>query len=151
MNAVYLSYAISIIISFIVLGSTVAIDAVVSLCTLAAFCQYTVPISCFLWYRLTHDTVPYGPWRMGKWGPLVNVFALCWCIFFVVILPFPSEMPVTAQSMNWAGPIFLAVVVLLTADWVLRARKTYQGPLVELDGMVLEDDVVRVQGEPQKM
>lgn len=139
LNAIYVSIAFAIALSTIVIGSTVAIDAVVSLCTVAAFASYTLPIASFLWYRLTHTDIRYGPWRMGWYGPLVNAFALCWCIFFVVILPFPPELPVTPVNMNWSGPIFLAITILLTVDWTLRARHVYRGPVIEIDGVLSED------------
>lgn len=133
-----MSVTFSIILSVIVIGSSVALDAVVSLCTLSAFMSYTLPIGSFLWYRIKNtESVKYGPWKLGRWGIPINIFALTWCIFFVVILPLPTEMPVTTTNMNWAGPIFLGVLVILTTDWFLRARHHYNGPKVELtiDGM----------------
>ena len=113
-----------------------------SLCTLSAFMSYTLPIVSFLWFRLTRSTpIAYGPWSLGRWGIPINIFALCWCIFFVVILPFPSEMPVTAEDMNYAGPIALAVFCALTIDWLLRARRQYFGPRIEIpiDGTSQEE------------
>lgn len=139
LNAIIASLTFAIALSTIVIGSTVAIDAVVSLCTVAAFASYTLPIASFLWYRLTHTDIRYGPWRMGWYGPLVNAFALCWCIFFVVILPFPPELPVTPVNMNWSGPIFLGITLLLSGDWLLRARHIYRGPVIEIDGVLAED------------
>jgi choline transport protein len=138
-NAIVVTITFAVCLSTIVIGSTVAIDAVVSLCTVAAFASYTLPIASFLWYRLTHTGIRYGPWRMGRYGPYVNAFALCWCVFFVIILPFPSILPVTAQNMNWSGPIFLAITILLSCDWVLRARHVYRGPVIEIDGVTAED------------
>ncbi|KAI1612030.1 amino acid/polyamine transporter I [Exophiala viscosa] len=138
LNAIYLSVTISIVLSVIVIGSSVALEAIVSLCTLAAFMSYTLPIGSFLWFRLTQTTpIAYGPWKLGRWGVPINIFALCWCIFFVVILPFPSVMPVTAEDMNYAGPIAVGVFCVLTVDWMLRARYHYFGPKVEitLDGV----------------
>lgn len=126
-----------------------ALDAVVSLCTIAAFASYTLPIASFTWYKLTHKDVEYGPWRMNKvFGLLVNVFALCWCLFFVIVLPFPPEMPVTAANMNWSGPIFLAVTLLLTADWFLRAHKRYHGPVIEIEGFSTLGDGYEVDVVP---
>jgi choline transport protein len=138
LNAIYMSVTLSILLSLIVIGSSVALDAIVSLCTLAAFMSYTLPIGSFLWYRIAHgQSIAYGPWKLGKWGIPINIFALCWCIFFVAILPFPSEMPVTWQNMNYAGPIGLAVFAILTVDWLIRARHNFYGPRieVELDGV----------------
>lgn len=119
--------------SLIVIGSSVALSAIVSLCTLAAFISYTLPIGSFLWYRITHaDTIEYGPWRLGMWGIPINIFALGWCIFFVAILPFPSVMPVKLETMNYAGPITLAIFSILTVDWIVRARRSYYGPRIEI-------------------
>ena len=138
LNAIYMSVTLSILLSLIVIGSSVALDAIVSLCTLAAFMSYTLPIGSFLWYRTVRgQSIAYGPWRLGNWGIPINIFALCWCIFFVVILPFPSEIPVTLKNMNYAGPIALAVFAILTVDWLIRARHNYYGPRLEisLDGV----------------
>jgi choline transport protein len=132
-NAVYVSITISILLSVIVIGSTVALDAIVSLCTVSAFMSYLLPIGSFLWYRIYHgDAVQYGQWKLGRFGIPINIFALCWCIFFIVILPFPTILPVTAQDFNYGGPILLAVLAILSVDWVIRGRKHYHGPVIEV-------------------
>jgi len=140
LNAIYVSVTFATLLSCIVLGSEVALDAVVSLCTIAAFASYILPIASFTWYKLTHKDVEYGPWRMGRWGIFVNIFAICWCGFFVIILPFPTTIPVTAANMNWSGPIFLAVTLVLTADWFLRAHRQYHGPVIEIEGFSTGDE-----------
>jgi choline transport protein len=81
--------------------------------------------------------------HVGMWGIPINIFALAWCIFFVAILPFPSVMPVTLESMNYAGPITLAIFAILSVDWIVRARHEYYGPRVEI---VLDEVPVAIEG-----
>jgi choline transport protein len=65
---------------------------------------------------------------MGKSGIAINTFALCYIVFVVLWMPFPQILPVTKDNMNYAGPIFGAVVLGALAHWFLGARKTFRMP-----------------------
>jgi choline transport protein len=59
----------------------------------------------------------------------VNVFALCFLVYVLVWMPLPQLLPVNKDNMNYAGPIFGAVVVGALADWCFSGRKRFQMPV----------------------
>lgn len=72
--------------------------------------------------------IQFGPWTLGRFGMPINVFALVFGIFVCIFVPFPTQIPVTAANMNWSGPVFIGVCLLLVVDWIFRARKSFVGP-----------------------
>jgi hypothetical protein len=73
-----------------------------------------------------------GPWSLGKWGLPVNILGLAWGIYCVTFLPFPPFLPVTGESMNYAGPIMAAVICIALGDWFTHGHKRFVLPLDEL-------------------
>ena len=75
----------------------------------------------------------WGPFRMpSHLGIVVNAFA---CLYMIVILFFsvwPPVTPTTDVSMNYSVVMFSAVAILSTVYYILWARKTYTGPVVEI-------------------
>ena len=47
----------------------------------------------------TKRPIQYGPWTLGRYGLVINILAIAFCIFLIIFLPFPSELPVTGQNM----------------------------------------------------
>jgi choline transport protein len=84
LNALILIGFIGFILSLVNLGSYVAYNAVISLCTLGIMACYILPISCFLLRKVNSNSIEYGPFQLGRWGIPVNVFALCFAIFEVI-------------------------------------------------------------------
>lgn len=62
----------------------------------------------------------------------MNIYALCYACLIVPFLALPSELPVTAETMNYAGPVFLGVLVVATLDYLGRGRKSFKGPAREI-------------------
>jgi choline transport protein len=75
------------------------------------------------------DHIPYGPFRLGRWGLPINLFAIIYAIFIAIFLPFPSFVPVTAATMNYGGPIMGFVILFALADWFISGRKRFQVPV----------------------
>jgi choline transport protein len=44
-----------------------------------------------------------------------------------VFLPIPYSLPVTAATMNYAGPIFVALMIYVLSSWYLWGRKKWPG------------------------
>jgi hypothetical protein len=49
--------------------------------------------------------IPRGTFSLGKLGLAMNLAAILFVTYFAIFLPFPSTLPVTAENMNYAGPI----------------------------------------------
>ena len=124
------TYAFCILISLISLGSSIAFNAITSLQLLALIFTYLLTIGCLVWRRLFGAPLPHGSWSLGRFGIVVNVFAIAYSLYLVIFVAFPTEVPVTLSSFNWAPVMFGGVIVLALAYYVIHARKVYDGPVV---------------------
>ncbi|KAL5117829.1 hypothetical protein ACEQ8H_004303 [Pleosporales sp. CAS-2024a] len=127
-NALLLVGTIVTCLSLIYIASATAFNALISLQALALHISYFFPILFILMRKLRGPPPPYGPFKMGAAGVPVNLLALCYIVYVVLWMPFPQILPVTKDNMNYAGPIFGAVVLGALGHWFMRARKTFQLP-----------------------
>jgi choline transport protein len=132
-RAIGLVSTVIVILSFINIGSSTAFNAIISLSTVALYVSYLIPISCLVLKRLSGERIAWGPWTLGRFGPAINIFALCYGVFICIFLPFPSQQPVTALNMNYAAPVFGFVILFAVMDWCVRGRKVYVGPKREIE------------------
>ncbi|EEU37109.1 uncharacterized protein NECHADRAFT_52275 [Fusarium vanettenii 77-13-4] len=118
-------------------SSYVAFGAITSLSSLALYISYAIAISSMLYVRFSGNTIKVGEWNLGGYGIYVNCFALLYTLYVIIFLPFPSTIPVTAENMNYCGPVMVAVLAIAVALWFARARKHWSGPnLTILDFVV---------------
>ena len=101
-------------------------NAILSLSTLALYVSYLIPIILLVMKRLRKEPIAFGPFKLGQYIPLaaaasiieltieagraglwINIYAIVFAIYIVIFLPFPVATPVSAQSMNYAGPVFI--------------------------------------------
>ncbi|KAK3068501.1 hypothetical protein LTR53_013872 [Teratosphaeriaceae sp. CCFEE 6253] len=135
-NAVALTSTICLLINLIPVGSTTAFYALTSLSTLALYVSYCVPATLILLRKLENNFPAYGPWKIAGpyWVGLgVNMFAFGWGWYCVFSLCLPTFMPVTAATLNWAGPILAAVIVIAVTQWFVSGSKNFVVPKDELD------------------
>jgi choline transport protein len=136
----------------IILGSSVAFNDVVSLTINGLYTSYLIGNSLLLYRRLTGGIKPYnanaeglvnvanageltwGPWRISEpFGTIINAFG---CIFMVVILFFsfwPTAMNPSASGMNFSSLMMGATVIFSCIYYLVWARKTYTGPVIEIN------------------
>ena len=118
--------------SLINIGSTVAFNAVLSLGVVALMATYAISICCVLLKRLRGEAFPPARWSLGKFGSLINAVALgyiAWAFFWSF---WPNEYQPTVQTFNWAVVLFVGVMGIACIEYVLRARKYYQGPVLKV-------------------
>ena len=125
-----MTFAFSVLISLINLGSTIAFNAIVSLQLLALVFTYMTTIGCLIWRRFSGLSMPRGSWSLGRAGLPINIFASAYCLYLMVFVPFPVTLPVTAASFNWAPVMFGGVMLISLVYFLLYARKVYRGPVV---------------------
>lgn len=133
-RAIYLVCGAVIILSVINAASETALSAILALSTSSLYVSYLIPVVLMIIRRLDtrREPIEFGPWTLGRYGMAINVFALSFGVFVCIFVPFPTQIPVTAANMNWSGPVFIGVCILLVMDWVFRARKKYIGPMQSL-------------------
>lgn len=121
-----------VVLSLLNIGSTTALTAMFALTTSTLYVSYLIPIVLLVMKRLRKDHIAFGPWTLGRWGLPVNIFAILFGILVCIFVPFPTILPVTAQNMNYCGPVFGGLMILLPFYWRIKGRHTFKGPLQEL-------------------
>ncbi|KAL8834566.1 MAG: hypothetical protein Q9170_003694 [Blastenia crenularia] len=130
LNALWVSFGFGIVIALINLGSSVALNAVVSLTISALISSYIVSIGCLLSKRLRGEPLPPSRFSLGRWGMAINITALIFLVPLFFFLFFPTATPVDPQTMNWNVVMFGGITVFATVYYVLVGRKVYRPPVL---------------------
>lgn len=129
-NAVALTTAVTLLLSLINIGSTVAFNAIVSLQLASLMTTYSVSIACVLYRRLTDpESLPKARWSLGRYGPTVNWIGFIYSTFIIFWCFWPLATPVTPQTFNWAILLFMTVLIASLAFYFTRGRRVYVGPV----------------------
>ncbi|KAJ3495681.1 hypothetical protein NLG97_g3225 [Lecanicillium saksenae] len=130
-NAVVVSTVISVLLSLINIGSTVAFNSLVSLGSGTLMVSYIVCIGCFIWRRHRGEAIPPAKFSLGVWALPVNLIAICYLSLVFIIAFFPAQpLPMLkAESMNWSSLIFTVVVLWAMAYYFIWSRHVYEGPV----------------------
>ena len=76
----------------------------------------------------------WGPWRVPEpLGTINNAFA---CVYLIIIAFFsfwPTTTTITAATMNYSVLVTAAVAIFSMIYYLVYARRTYSGPVVEID------------------
>ncbi|KAK4031494.1 amino acid/polyamine transporter I [Parachaetomium inaequale] len=146
-NCVLVTLTITVLLSLVALGSSVALNALLSLVIAALFSTYLLVIVLLLWRRTTGAIQPYivgsdsvdadnlawGPWKLPEpFGVLNNVFASIYCVFLLFWSFWPQYTLTTSTTMNWSVLILGFVVLASIVWWLLRARHYFKGPIREV-------------------
>lgn len=119
------------LLGLLYVGNTTAFNAVLSMAILGCYASYVLPIAYMLVYGRTpsmHRHVRFGPFSLGRWGPVINIAALLWGVLAMVFSMFPSYQPVTPSNMNYSSCVMGVWVVLGAVYYLVFQRKSYQGP-----------------------
>lgn len=128
--AVWMITFICVLPGLLDLASPIAANAIFALTTVALDLSYIVPIACRRIFR-NHPEVHFqpGPFYMpGALGWAANIICVTWTLFIATILCFPTYLPTTAQTMNYASVIFGGVLTLALTWYIFDAHKYYKGP-----------------------
>jgi amino acid transporter len=129
LRALFLVASCVFALSFIQIGSTAAFNAILSLSTLGLYISYLIPLVLLVLKRFTGpQDIPLGTFSLGKFGLPMNLLAILFATYFVIFLPFPATVPVSAENMNYAGPVLGFVLLFACVDWIVRGRHKWEGP-----------------------
>lgn len=144
--SVLTTLAVTILLSLIVLGSAIALNALLSLAIAALFSSYTLVIGLLLWRRVTGAIKPHytrldehesgqliwGPWKIPEpFGTINNVFSIVYSVFLLFWSFWPQTTPTTLEGFNWSVVVFVGVIVFSVLWYVIRARSYFSGPIKE--------------------
>lgn len=132
------------LLSLINIGSSTALNAILSLSTIALYTSYIIPITCLIFMRIrvkdkvydstaghaeiSEQKLVFGPWNLGRWGLWINIYGATYATLLIPFLALPSSLPLTATTMNYAGPVFGLVLLFAGVDYVVRGRASFVGP-----------------------
>jgi len=118
-------------------GVSVAFFAIVSIGTVGLYVAYVIPI--YLRLRAKSAFVP-GPWSLGKWSTLIGSIAIVWVLIITILFFAPAFYPwTTAADINWAGPVFVAVMAAVFIWYGVSAHKWFTGPRIQGDMATLKE------------
>ncbi|KIV98562.1 hypothetical protein, variant [Verruconis gallopava] len=74
----------------------------------------------------------WGPWKIpGIIGIINNAYACFYMIFVIFWSVWPPATPVQANTMNYSVVVTGGVMILSAVWYYIRARKVYDGPILE--------------------
>ncbi|KAF2404838.1 putative GABA permease [Trichodelitschia bisporula] len=134
-NAIMVTWLISVLLSLINLGSTIAFNAIISLQLLALMSSYCLSIGCLVYQRLIGGhNLPPARWSLGRLSLPINLAAFLYSAFILFWVAWPQQREVTAETFNWSSVMFVAVFVWSLTYYYMFGRKSYAGPVVLVRG-----------------
>ncbi|KAL3493983.1 hypothetical protein BJX62DRAFT_234841 [Aspergillus germanicus] len=110
-NAVYFSAVLTILFSLLVFGPITVLNGLFGSATPCFSISYALPIGMTLENRVRLPAQRYC--NLSVFGTAVNALALVWIVISMTFASFPTYLPVTSDTMNWA-PCFFGVVLALS-------------------------------------
>lgn len=131
LRSVWVIILISLLLGSLDFVSTVAVNAIFSLCTIALDSSYAIPIAMKMIFK-NHPDVQFksGPFSLGNGVVMwfINSVAVLWVMFISIILAFPMVQPVTVENMNYSSIITVIVIFLSSSWYYFYAHRWYKGP-----------------------
>ncbi|KAJ1018434.1 hypothetical protein NDA18_006588 [Ustilago nuda] len=124
-----------IVFGCIYLGSSSALNAILSSSVVLLQVSYMIPIILLLCRgrKALNEASREGEKRslnMGKFlGPMVNMLAVMFVVFTNIFFLFPPELPATGSNMNYTVVVVALVALLSGVAWMGRGRREFRGPL----------------------
>jgi amino acid transporter len=123
--------ALCVVLSFIpiliITKITVVVDAVAGL----LLSTYLITAAVSLPRRLRGWPERPSPFRLGKWGPVLNVVGLIWVAFALIVTAWPRDTtnPVLGPTrVIWE--IGIGLIIIAAVAWVGRSRAQRRRPVV---------------------
>ncbi|CAG1978554.1 unnamed protein product [Fusarium graminearum] len=131
--ALTLTTVVEMLLGLIYLGSSSAFNAFIAVGVIGLAASYAIPISLSMLTR--RAGVNTAPWTFGnRFGWIINIIALSWIFFEMVLFTLPVAIPVNAVTMNYAVVVFFGFMAMSAVWYVVHARHVYKGP-PESDGL----------------
>lgn len=130
-NAIFFASAAYALISLLQVATETVVNAILGFSFICAAISYGVPILLLI-FRGRHLLPEDRYFNLGPFGLPINIFAACWLVLSSIMYSFPSYLPITADTMNYAGPVFLGFYSLFIPNWYFYAKRHYVAPESQL-------------------
>lgn len=121
-NALALLTAVQMALGLTNLGSAVAFTAFASVGVIALAAAYVLPVVVSLAERRKQVSAAQFRWPTIV-GWTVNILAVIWVAFQLVLFSMPTALPVSLVTMNWASVVFVGFMAISAVYYALFARK----------------------------
>ncbi|GAC97640.1 amino acid permease [Pseudozyma hubeiensis SY62] len=122
-----------IVFGCVYLGSSSALNAILSSSVVLLQFSYIIPIALLLLRGrkiLDNAVLDQRRFNLGPTlGPITNTAAIAFVLFTDVFFLFPPEAEVTGSSMNYTVVVVAVVALLSIVAWFVTGRKEFKGPL----------------------
>jgi amino acid transporter len=136
---------VQMLLGLINLGSSSAFTAFVSVGVVALAISYAIPIGASVFHK--RQEVNNAKFNCGPvLGLVVNIIALVWIAFELVLFCMPTVLPVTAVSMNYAAVVFVGFMAISAVWYGIYARKSKYRFFLSLDMVDADFDISSIQG-----
>lgn len=125
-RAVWASVFCQIIVGLPALYSYTAFAAITSIGVIGLFISYLVPLVLRVTVFRAHFRP--GPFNLGAASLPINLIAIAWVAFAIVLFAVPQVYPVTYLTLNYAPVAVGLTLVIATTWWVANASTWFKGP-----------------------
>ncbi|PVH98102.1 amino acid transporter [Periconia macrospinosa] len=150
------------LLALINIGNSVAFNGTISLVLEGFYISYLLAIGLLLWRRVRGDMdnpnsslmafsssssqdesydrkLTWGPWRLkGHFGTVNNIVACCYLTLMVFFSFWPNQFRIEdPEQMNWAVLVTGGVAIFSVGYYLIYAKLSYKGPVVEVDPHIL--------------
>lgn len=133
--------------------SSTVLEAILSVSTIALTISYGLPIAVLL--IKGRDKLEPGPFKLGKFGAVINWIAVIYCAITSVFFFFPGSPAPAPEDMNYAIAVFGIMLIVAVAFWFLKGRTSFMqiegvdesrpvpkhGKIAEMEGESVEQTV----------
>ncbi|SGZ26969.1 BQ5605_C025g10013 [Microbotryum silenes-dioicae] len=142
-NAVYFVGGVGAVLLCTILPSTVAFTSLVSISGVPTIALYAaIPVLRLLF---TRDQFKHARWSNGRLSTPLCIIAAIWNLFICSIMFSPYTFPVTAQTFNFAAPVFVGITICgIISWWIVPEERWLSKEFIQAAGhsRVLEDSSV---------
>jgi len=139
LHAVWLSCFIAFLLALPYLSNTTIYMAITSLSSICLYISYILPIVCKLLYP---NAFLRGPFHLGRFSTLINIIALVWMCFIIILFFLPPIYPITAVTMNYVSVGVASVILFAGLAYFVSAKYRFQGPITNVNCNRKKRDVV---------
>ncbi|KAE8167101.1 amino acid/polyamine transporter I [Aspergillus tamarii] len=129
LNSVMVSLAVTILLSLINIGSSVALQAIVSLTITSLMSAYILSIGCVVLKRIRGEPLPPRRWSLGSFGMAINVASLLFLFPIFVFSFFPLTASVDSKTMNWSVAMYVGVLGSASVYYLVRGKHQFIAPV----------------------
>ncbi|KAJ5456096.1 uncharacterized protein N7458_003679 [Penicillium daleae] len=122
-RALWAQGAIISLVGLLYFFTDAAVEAVVSVSTIALTISYALPIFAIVIFGMSD--IPLHSFSLGRFRPIINWVGLIYCCVTTVFFLFPGSPSPTIVTMNWAIVVFGAMLVFAISFWFTKGNRTY--------------------------